>query len=118
MDFFGTSTEATGGDNGRNKRPQEPPVIQRPQRRLESSSATEKTTKGANGFSAESSLIVGAKTMAGVGIGLLTVVAAVTAVGIAAEGLLVPSLLLKFAGGIAGGGMGMAKGLNDERKLR
>lgn len=59
---------------------------------------------------------VGAKTLAGIGIGLLAVLAGSTLIGLAAEAVLVPSLLLKAAGGIAGGGVGMAKGLKDERR--
>ena len=62
------------------------------------------------------SLAVGAKTVAGVGIGLLAVVAGSAIIGVAAETVLVPSILLKLAGGIAGGGMGMAKGLKDAQK--
>ena len=64
-----------------------------------------------------SSLIIGAKTLAGVGIGLVAVVAGALAIGVVAEAILVPSLLLKLAGGIAGGGMGMAKGLKDAQKM-
>jgi hypothetical protein len=63
------------------------------------------------------SLIIGAKTLAGVGIGLVAVVAGSLAIGVVAEAVLVPSLLLKLAGGIAGGGMGMAKGLKDAQRL-
>ncbi len=70
------------------------------------------------GNQGESSLLVGAKTLAGVGIGLVTVVVASTAVGLVVETVVIPSLLLKLAGGIAGGGLGMAKGLSDERKTR
>ena len=58
---------------------------------------------------------VGAKTVAGIGIGLLTVVGGAALLGVAAEMVLIPSLLMKLAGGIAGGGLGMAKGLNDTR---
>ncbi len=65
-----------------------------------------------------SSLLVGAKTLAGIGIGLLVVVAGVAVVGVATEAVLVPSLLLKLAGGIAGGGVGMSKGLTDAQKTR
>ena len=64
-----------------------------------------------------SSLVIGATTIAGVGIGLLAVVAGAAVIGIAAETVLIPSLLLKMAGGIAGGGVGMTKGLKDTRKL-
>ena len=65
-----------------------------------------------------SSLLVGAKTLAGIGLGLLVVVAGVAVAGVATEAILVPSLLLKLAGGITGGGMGMAKGLTDAQKMR
>lgn len=66
--------------------------------------------------SIESSLAIGAKTVAGVGIGLLVVVAGTTVLAAASEAIIIPSLLVKLAGGIAGGGVGMAKGLSDERK--
>lgn len=66
--------------------------------------------------STESSIAVGAKTIAGVGIGLLLVVAGTTALAAVSEAVIIPSLLIKLAGGIAGGGVGMAKGLSDERK--
>jgi hypothetical protein len=65
-----------------------------------------------------SSLLIGAKTVAGIGIGLVTVIAGAVIVGAAAETVLIPSLLLKLAGGVAGGGVGMAKGLRDEEKIR
>jgi hypothetical protein len=59
---------------------------------------------------------VGAKTLAGVGIGLLCVVGGAVLVGVATEVMLVPTLLVKLAGGITGGGLGMAKGVKDARK--
>ena len=62
-----------------------------------------------------SPLAVGAKTIAGIGIGLVAVVGGAALLGLAAETILVPSLLLKLAGGIAGGGVGMAKGLKDNQ---
>ncbi len=64
-----------------------------------------------------SSLAVGAKTVAGIGIGLIVVVAGSAVIGVAAETILIPSLLIKLAGGIAGGGVGMAKGLKDAQKV-
>jgi hypothetical protein len=63
-----------------------------------------------------SSLSIGAKTVAGIGIGLLAVVGGAALLGVAAETILIPSLLLKLAGGAAGGGVGMAKGLKDANK--
>jgi hypothetical protein len=63
------------------------------------------------------SLIVGAKTLAGIGLGLVAVITGAAVVGALSEAILVPSLLLKMAGGVAGGGVGMAKGLKDARKL-
>jgi hypothetical protein len=62
------------------------------------------------------SIMIGAKTVAGIGIGLVTIVAGSALIGLAAETVLIPSLLLKLAGGIAGGGVGMAKGLQDVNK--
>jgi hypothetical protein len=64
----------------------------------------------------ERSLNIGAKTLAGVAIGVVTVLLGVATAGIALEAVLVPSLLLKLAGGIAGGSLGLAKGIGDERR--
>jgi hypothetical protein len=58
---------------------------------------------------------VGAKTVAGIGLGLVAVVGGAALLGLAAETVLIPSLLMKLAGGIAGGGVGMAKGLKDSQ---
>jgi hypothetical protein len=80
--------------------------------------SVEKPSKLVNIFPIESSVSIGAKTLAGVGIGLIAVIAATAAVTVATEVVLIPSLLLKLAGGITGAGLGMAKGLNDERKKR
>jgi len=60
-----------------------------------------------------SSLGVGAKAIAGIGIGLLAVVGGSAVLGVVAETVLIPSLLLKLAGGVAGGGLGLAKGIKD-----
>lgn len=88
-----------------------------PQRRRAQSPESRQRQKAAiTAIPPGSSLVVGAKTVAGIGIGLLAVVAGSVALGIAAETVLIPSLLLKLAGGIAGGGVGMARGLNDVRK--
>lgn len=59
---------------------------------------------------------VGAKALAGVGLGLAAVLAFPVVIGLATEAVLIPSLLLKLAGGMAGGGIGLAKGLSDDRK--
>ena len=64
----------------------------------------------------ERSLAIGAKTLAGIGVGVVTVLLAVATAGIALEAVVVPSLLLKVAGGIAGGSIGLAKGIGDERR--
>jgi len=61
---------------------------------------------------------IAAKTLAGIGIGLLAVMGGAFVLGLAAETLLIPSLLLKTAGGIAGGGAGMAMGIRDSHHLR
>ncbi len=61
-------------------------------------------------------LSIGAKTLAGVGLGLVTVLAGAAVLGLAAEVVLVPTLVVKLAGAMAGGGVGMAKGLKDEGK--
>jgi hypothetical protein len=69
--------------------------------------------KGADSYTTKNSLIIGAKTLAGVGLGLLAVSGGFLLVGAFAEAAVVPSLLLKLAGGLTGGGLGMAKGLKD-----
>ncbi len=66
--------------------------------------------------SLERSLNIGAKTLAGVAIGVVTVLLGVATAGIAFEAVLVPTLLLKVAGGLAGGSIGLAKGIGDERR--
>jgi len=70
------------------------------------------------GLSPSVSLMVGAKTIAGIGIGLLVIMAGAVGLGMAAEAVLIPSVLAKLAGGIAGGGLGMAKGLSDVRRAQ
>ena len=64
----------------------------------------------------ERSLSIGAKTLAGIGVGVVTVIIGVATAGIALEAVIIPSLLLKIAGGIAGGSIGLAKGIGDERR--
>ena len=56
-------------------------------------------------------LMIGAATIAGVGLGLAGVIGGSFLIGMAAESIVMPSLLLKLAGGLAGGGVGMAKGV-------
>ncbi len=63
-----------------------------------------------------SALAVGATTVAGVGLGLVAVTLGAAFIGALAEAVLVPSLLLKVAGGIAGGGLGLARGLRRSEK--
>ena len=99
-----TTDSAKGGNNGRQDH--------RPDYQLESPAKPEEK------YPTEASLAVGAKTLAGIGIGIICVIAATTVVGLAAEVVLIPSLLLKLAAGVAGGGLGMVKGLSDERKNR
>jgi hypothetical protein len=64
----------------------------------------------------ERSVAVGAKTLAGIGLGVVGVLVGAATLGIALEAIVVPSLLIKLAGGIAGGSLGLAKGIEDERK--
>ncbi len=66
-------------------------------------------------FGARGALIVGATALAGVGLGLIAVIAGVAAIGLAGEAILAPAIALKVAGGLAGGGVGMAKGLDNAR---
>lgn len=67
---------------------------------------------------AGSALAVTAKTAAGAGLGLIVILGGAAAVTVLAETVLIPSLLAKVAAGIAGGGLGLAKGMADERKPR
>lgn len=64
------------------------------------------------------SLVIGAKTLAGIGIGLLAVTGGALVIGAVTEAVIIPSLLLKLAGGLTGGGIGMAKGLKGNRPQR
>lgn len=66
-----------------------------------------------------SAVIVGAKAAAGVGIGVLAVLGAASVVGlIFLEAILIPTVLATVAGGLAGGGIGLAKGISSEREKR
>ena len=69
-------------------------------------------------FGARGVFIVGAATLAGVGLGLIAAIAGVAVIGLAGEALLAPAIALKVASGLAGGGVGMAKGLNEARGPR
>jgi hypothetical protein len=64
----------------------------------------------------ERSLAIGAKTLAGIGLGVVGVLVGAAALGVALEAILVPTLVLKLAAGITGGSVGLAKGLGDERR--
>ncbi|MFC1462005.1 hypothetical protein ACFLQU_00225 [Verrucomicrobiota bacterium] len=66
----------------------------------------------------QSFLAVTAKAAAGAGLGLVVVLVGAAAGGIIAETVLIPSLLAKIAAGVAGGGVGLAKGIGDERRPR
>lgn len=68
--------------------------------------------------SGQSFLAVTAKTAAGAGLGLVVVLVGAAAGGILAETVLIPSMLVKIAAGITGGGVGLAKGIGDERRAR
>ena len=72
--------------------------------------------KTPDAYTTRNSLVIGAKTLAGIGIGLLAVSGGFLLIGALAEAAVVPSLLLKLAGGLTGGGLGMAKGLKDASK--
>ncbi|MEI8346996.1 MAG: hypothetical protein WCG27_05990 [Pseudomonadota bacterium] len=64
----------------------------------------------------EDAIMVGAKTMAGIGIGFVVVVIGATGLGAILEAKIIPTALAKVAGAIAGGGIGMAMGITDARK--
>lgn len=84
-----------------------------PQKRTVSTRTPAPQSSGPQSF-----LAVTAKTAAGAGLGLVVVLVGAAAGGILAETVLIPSLLVKVAAGIAGGGVGLAKGIGDERKPR
>lgn len=62
------------------------------------------------------SLAIGAKTLAGAGLGILGVLVGTVVAGALLETVLLPTLLLKVAAGVAGGGIGLAKAVGDERR--
>ncbi|MGK5083021.1 hypothetical protein WDW37_06920 [Bdellovibrionota bacterium FG-1] len=64
----------------------------------------------------EDLLMTGAKTMAGIGIGFVIVTLGATGVGALLEATIIPTTLAKVAGAIAGGGIGLSKGISDNRK--
>jgi len=64
----------------------------------------------------ERSLAIGAKTLAGIGLGVIGILVGAAALGAALETILVPTLIVKLAAGITGGSVGLAKGLGDERR--
>ncbi len=65
----------------------------------------------------ERSLAIGAKTLAGAGIGIIGVLVGTVLAGALLETVLLPTLLLKVAAGIAGGGIGLAKAVGAERRV-
>jgi len=90
---------------------------------LEKTPANNETIKVANNQAKPNNdyyatMLVSAKMVAGVGLGLIVVLGAGPLIGlILAEKVLVPTLLAKLAGGLAGGGLGLVKGLNDKRRM-
>lgn len=71
-----------------------------------------------SGMATEDALLLGAKTMAGIGVGFVVVVIGATGLGAVLEATIVPTVLAKVAGAIAGGGIGLSKGIHDQRKFR
>ncbi len=69
-------------------------------------------------FNTEEVLLISAKTLAGVGVGFITVVLGTTGIGAILESTLIPTVLTKTAGALAGGALGLSKGINDSRKSR
>ncbi|MBF0492775.1 MAG: hypothetical protein HQM15_08345 [Deltaproteobacteria bacterium] len=69
-------------------------------------------------FNTEELLLVGAKTIAGIGIGFIAVILGTTGIGAVLESTLLPTALTKAAGGLAGGAIGLALGISDSRKKR
>lgn len=65
-----------------------------------------------------SSLNIGAQTVAGVGLGLVGVIAGAAVLGIVAEAVIIPTLMAKLAGGVAGGGLGLAKAVHEDNRRR
>ena len=70
------------------------------------------------GMDTEEAILLGAKTMAGIGLGFVVVVLGATGIGAVLEATIVPTVLAKVAGAIAGGGVGLSKGIQDHRKFR
>ncbi len=64
----------------------------------------------------EDMLLLGAKAMAGIGVGFVVVTLGATGVGALLEATIIPTVLAKVAGAIAGGGIGLSKGISDNRK--
>lgn len=60
--------------------------------------------------------VIGATTLAGVGLGLMAALAGAFALTAVGEAVLAPTLLMKVAGGMTGGGVGLAKGIKDTRR--
>lgn len=92
----------TRTDNGRSWQPRPYPERHRPDGRR----------------AVEQSFAVGAKTVAGVSLGLLGILVGAAVAGALLETVIIPSLVVKVAGSLAGGGIGLAKGLGDERRHR
>lgn len=64
----------------------------------------------------EELLLIGAKTIAGIGIGFMVVIFGTTGIGAVMESTILPTILTKVAGGMAGGALGLSKGVTDSRK--
>lgn len=98
-------------DNTSRKSPAQAPSVSCENKATEREEKKTTSTAGSN-------LAVTAKTAAGAGIALVVVLVGAATAGLALEAVLIPSLLVKVAAGIAGGGIGLAKGIKDERKVR
>ncbi len=70
------------------------------------------------GVNTEDAILMGAKTMAGIGVGFVVVVLGATGIGAILETAIIPTALAKVAGAIAGGGVGLSKGIHDHRKYK
>ncbi len=68
------------------------------------------------GLETEEMILLSAKTAAGIGIGLVVVTLGATGIGAVIDAVIIPTVLAKMAGAVAGGGLGLSMGITDNRK--
>lgn len=82
------------------------------------SAPTAHETATKSSLDTEEVLMMGAKTLAGIGLGFVVVALGATGVGALLEATIIPTALAKTAGALAGGGIGLSKSITDFRKER